>query len=308
MRRRPLVVLVSVAALSLAAVQAPSASAEFHLVKIREVFPGPTAQPDAEYVEFQAYASGQNLVAGHSVTFHNSSGATVGTATFGSDVGDGRNQMTFTMATAAAESRFGILADEGLAPNLVDPAGGAVCWASLDCVSWGGFGGSLPSAAGSPAAPEGIPDGMALRRLLSPGCPTLLEEADDRDDSALDFSAVFPNPRPNSIVPSEQACGRGRAESRVPSAGAPDTVLGRRPSKRTRDRTPTFRFGSNEASANFQCKLDAKPYRPCSSPFTTRKLALRRHTFRVRAGSGGGIDPSPASCSFRVVRRPAIGR
>ncbi len=97
-----------------------------------------------------------------------------------------------------------------MAPNQLDPAGGAVCWAeTIDCVSWGSFSGSLTSPAGSPATPSGIPDGMALRRTISPGCATLLEPTDDRDNSAADFSPVFPSPRPNSVAPTERACGSG---------------------------------------------------------------------------------------------------
>ena len=96
---------------ALAALVPTSASADFHLVSIREVFPGSAAQPDAEYVEFQAYTSGQNFVAGHSVTFYDSRGASRAEM-FDADVSNGSNQMTFVMATPAAESQFGIVADE----------------------------------------------------------------------------------------------------------------------------------------------------------------------------------------------------
>jgi hypothetical protein len=49
--------------------------------------------------------------------------------------------------------------------------------------SWGGFAGSMPSASGSPADPSGIPDGVAPRRAIEPSCPTLMEAADDANDS-----------------------------------------------------------------------------------------------------------------------------
>jgi hypothetical protein len=299
--RLPLTTVTLLAAL---AVFSPApALADFHLVSIREVFPGSAAQPDAEYAEFQAYTSGQNFVSGHSVTFYDSRGALIRTEGFTTDVPDGRNQMTFVMATPAAESQFGIVADEGMTGNLLDPTGGAICWASLDCVSWGSFSGSLPSPAGTPAA--AIPDGMALRRTISPGCPTLLEATDDHDNSASDFDVVFPNPRPNSVVPTEHACD----SSGVPGGGgnepgAPQTKLRGKPRKVGHDRTSTFRFGSSEAGSTFQCKVDRKPFRSCRSPFTTRRLSFGEHIFRVRARDAGGkADPSPATFRFEVVRR-----
>lgn len=288
---------------TLAMVSPPPASADFHLVSIREVFPGTLAQPDAEYVEFQAYTSGQNFVAGHSVTFYDSRGASTA-ETFDADVSNGSNQMTFVMATPAAESQFGIVADEGMAAHL-DPAGGAVCWASLDCVSWGSFSGFLPSSAGTPAA--AIPDGIALRRTISPGCPTLLEASDDRDNSAVDFSAVFPNPRSNSVVPSERACGSSQGPAQGGGGnepGPPQTRFKRKPRKVGHDRTPTFRFSSSEASSTFQCKVDRKPFRRCRSPFTLKRLAFGDHVFKVRARDAGGkADPSPAVFRFEVTRR-----
>ena len=304
MRNRLLTVLALAAALVVPASLPPTAAATFHEVSIREVFPGDTAQPDAEYVELQAYASGQEFIAGHSVTFRSAAGSVIGTEPFAKDVADGRNQMTFVMATPAAEARFGIAADEEIGANLLDPTGGAVCWEGLDCVSWGAFSGPLPSPAGSPAT--AIPDGMALRRTIAPGCPTLLEESDDRDNSAADFSAVFPAPRPNSVAPGERACGSAGGGGSGGSAkkGAPETILRKKPARRTRDRTPTFRFSSNEAYATFQCKLDRKRYRACGSTFTAKRLSIGAHVFRVRARYGPtGTDPSPATYRFTVLAR-----
>jgi hypothetical protein len=295
---------LAVCVLSLGVLAPASASADFHFVSIREVFPGTLSQPDAEYVEFQAYAPGQNFISGHSVTFYDSGGAASRPEPFTADVSDGRNQMTFVMATPAAESAFQIRADEDMTANLIDPAGGAICWAGLyDCVSWGSFRGSLPSPAGTPAA--AIPDGMALRRTIEPGCPTLLEATDDRDSSIADFSAVFPNPRPNSIPPSERACdSQGGSQDGGNKPGAPQTRLKGKPRKVGSDRTPTFRFSSSEAGSTFQCKIDRKPFKRCRSPFTSKRLAFGDHVFRVRARDAGGkADPSPALFRFEIVKR-----
>ena len=328
MSRRPAILAAALAAAAVAIAPA-EASATFHLMSVREVYPGSGASPEAEYVELQMYASGQNLVAGHSVDFFDAAGAQVGTATFGADAPNGANQSTLVAATPAAESQFGVAADTGMPSGLLDPTGGAVCWESLDCVSWGGFHGSALSPTGLPADPLGIPDGMALRRTIAPGCSTLLEASDDRDDSAADFSDAFPAPRPDSVAPSERACssqspaapgnpapgnpafgspangaGGGGAGSGGAAERRPQTRIRHRPRRVTRDRTPTFRFASNRRGSRFLCKLDRRRFRGCRSPFTAQRLRLGRHVFRVKARApGGATDRTPATWRFRVVRR-----
>jgi hypothetical protein len=287
------------------ALTAAPAAATFHEISVREVYAGSTAQPDSQYVELQAWSAGQNFVAGHSLKTFDGSGKVTDTATFASLVTNGASQMTVLLATPAAEAEFGLVADKSLAVGALSPSGGAVCWEALDCVSWGSFGTALPSPAGPPAA--AIADGLALRRTISAGCATLLEAGDDHDNSAADFSAVFPAPRPNSVAPSERPCSRsGGPQSEGPGGGggAPQTTLRRKPAKKTADPTPTFRFGSDEARSTFQCKLDAKPFRACRSPFTTKQLSLGRHTFKVRArDESGKLDPTPASYGFRVIAK-----
>jgi hypothetical protein len=150
---------------------------------------------------------------------------------------------------------------------------------------------------------------MALRRTIAPGCATLLEPTDDHDNSAADFSPVFPAPRPNSVAPSEHRC-LGESESGPGGAGGanppdgPQTTLRRKPPKKTSDRTPTFRFTSSEPFSTFQCKLDGKPFRSCKSPFRSKALSPGHHTFKVRARDDSGeLDPSPATYRFTVVAR-----
>lgn len=304
--------ILTVPMVSLLALTWPAtAPATFHEMSIREVYPGSLAQPESEYVELQMWAPGQNHVGGHVLKTYNAGGGVTSADTFASDVSGSANQSTILLATPAAEAEFGVNADTALSAGVLDPAAGAVCWENLDCVSWGGFSGSLPSPAGAPAA--AIPDGMALRRTIAPGCATLLEPTDDHDNSAADFSAVFPAPRPNSVTPTERRCpgsgeggffGAGGGSGGGGHEGAPRTTLRRTPGKLVHDRTPTFRFSSNEPGSTFQCRLDGKPFRSCHSPFTTKPLTLGPHTFKVRARDDSGkLDPSPASYGFKVVAR-----
>ena len=293
---------------------APPAAATFHLMQIREVYPGSIAAPGAQYVELQMWASGQNHVEGHVLRSYDAAGAVTGTSAFAHDVADGANQSTLLLATPQAEVQFGVVADAPLAGSL-SPAGGAVCWETIDCVSWGSFSGALPSPAGAPAAPGSIPDGMALRRSIARGCATLLEPVDDNDASAEDFAVASPLPRPNSVAPTEQPCTSGGGSGATGGGGGSgggaagggngpgglDTFLRSKPPHRTQDRTPTFRFAATDDGAHFECKLDRRPYRSCRSPFTTRRLRQGKHRFLVRARSGGEVDASPASWRFRVL-------
>ncbi|HEU4735852.1 MAG TPA: hypothetical protein VFS48_02340 [Solirubrobacterales bacterium] len=298
---------------------AAPAAATFHEISVREVYAGSLLVPDSQYVELQMWSSGQDRVAGHSLKIYNAGGTETATATFAGDVPAGANQSTILIATPAAKE-FGVTADLTLAASKISPAGGAVCWEDIDCVSWGNFSGSgLPSPAGSPAAPGGIPSGLALRRTIAPGCPSQLEAGDDHDNSAADFAAVAPTPRPNSVAPSERACpsagggsggsgsgGGGKSDGNGNGNGrrAPQTTLARKPAKQTADRTPSFRFVADEAHSTFQCKLDAKPFKPCRSPLTTKRLSLGLHTFKVRArDSSGKLDPTPATYAFKVVAK-----
>lgn len=205
-RRRWLALAAIPVAVAVPALSASTASAAFHLIKVREVYAGSSEEPGSQYVQLQAYARGQQFVSGHSVKTYGPSGGETGTNTFSSNVDDGSNQMTILLATPQAESEFGVSADSPMSSGQLSPSGGAVCFESIDCVAWGSFEGSLGSPTGDPAESGGIPDGMALRRTIEPNCPTLLEAADDRNDSARDFFPAFPDPRPNSAAPTEKPC------------------------------------------------------------------------------------------------------
>jgi hypothetical protein len=119
----------------LLAAGAPAASATFHLMQIREVYPGSIANPGSEYVELQMWAEGQNHVEGHVLRTYDAAGAVTGTDTFPADVAHSANQSTMVLATPEAEAQFSLAADAPLAPSgQLDPSGGAVCWENLDCV------------------------------------------------------------------------------------------------------------------------------------------------------------------------------
>jgi hypothetical protein len=197
---------------------APTASATFHLIKVKEVFPGTSAQPESDYVELQFFSPFQNQVQFGQLQVYNANGTTASAPfTPSGPLANNENQRTVLIA----DSTFGTVFP-GTTPDSTDtalnlsPAAGAVCWpvnsSPIDCASWGAFTGnaSLPSSAGSPKLGSGaagaIGDGEAITRSISAGCPTFLEDSDDTDNSAADFSEVTPAPRPNSAPVAEVSC------------------------------------------------------------------------------------------------------
>jgi hypothetical protein len=290
--------IVAIAACAIVALVVPAlASADNHLVKLRELNAGSNAAPGDEYVEVQMYENGENLFSqtGVSVDLYAANGTQTLSFHPTTDVPNAQSQRRALFATQSAQTTFGKNADYTLpAGDHIQNAGGAVCYVSafsgfLDCVSWGNFSGSLPSPTHGNFAPmSGIPNGKAIDRSIKRGCETLLEGSDDTDRPS-NWSAGTPDPLNNADRPHEHAC--------------PNTKITKGPKARTTDRTPKFKFTSSRKPATFQCKLDSKPFRKCASPFTTKRLKLGKHVFKVRAFSGGGSDRTPAVKRFKVVRR-----
>jgi hypothetical protein len=83
---------------------------------------------------------------------------------------------------------------------------------------------------------------------------------------------------------------------------APDTTV-TKPAKRTAKKKVKLVFGS-EAGATFECQVDGKAWRPCTSPLKV-KVRQGKHVVLVRAADAvGNIDATPARVKFRRVPKP----
>jgi hypothetical protein len=290
------VVIAAVLALAALALPAAPAQAVFHLMKIREVYTGSPSDSNSQFVELQMYAFGQNLVQGHSVHFYAASGSNTPTETFAANVPNGANQSTILIATAQAEAEFGVQADLEMPPKATtdfNPAGGAVCFENIDCVSWGSFSGAPMSPTGTPAS--AIPAGSSLERSIAPNCPTLLESGDDTNNSLIDFGLAAPSPRNNATTPTEMECTGG--------SGGPDTQITKAPKNKTKKRKVTYEFISSSPGATFQCSANGKPFDPCTSPHTFRGKK-GKNEFEVRAvDAAGNVDQTPAEDKFKVKKK-----
>lgn len=160
------------------------ASANFHLMKIREVYAGGPDTPGAQFVELQMTSAGQTQVQGHSVRIYDSSGAVVSTFTFNSPVASSANGSSILVATPAAVTAFGVAADLSMTP-VIPALGGKVCFVGVDCVSWGSY---VDSDTGTPFNTyDGLVPGASAFRFGS-----------DSGNSASDFRHAAPTPRNNA--------------------------------------------------------------------------------------------------------------
>jgi hypothetical protein len=83
------------------------------------------------------------------------------------------------------------------------------------------------------------------------------------------------------------------ADTASPQTNAPKAKIKKRKVK--------FTFGSDEPGSTFECKLDKKPFKSCTSPQTYKKLKPGKHKFKVRAtDAAGNVDSTPAVKKFKI--------
>jgi hypothetical protein len=270
-------------------------------MKIRQIHPS-TGMFGGEWVELQMYADGQNQVAGKLIRTFFSDGSLYSSYTIPGNAPNGQNQRTILISSLFTPA--GVNADFVAPVNDLQMTGqdGAVCYTEndppqytpIDCVSYGNFFGTIPSA-GPPAV--ATPFESTLERKITPNCPTFLENADDTNNSATDFSLSSTPPRNNAATPTEKSCGGPGNPS-----GSPNTKIKKRPKNRSHDTTPTYRFKATEAGSTFKCKIDHKKCRKCKSPKTYHGLDPGKHVFKVKAiDADGNVDKTPAKDKFKIL-------
>ncbi len=103
----------------------------------------------------------------------------------------------------------------------------------------------------------------------------------------------------------------GVAQPRVPGATQQFTTLpdktppvvsfDKKPKNKVEGSKATYKFSSSEAGSSFECKLDHKRYKPCTSPHKVKHLKPGKHRFKVEAIDAAGNTSAAAKDKFRVV-------
>ena len=96
-------------------------------------------------------------------------------------------------------------------------------------------------------------------------------------------------------------------------ATAPAVEITNQPAARVQTREKSARVAVeflSEAGAAFECRLDDRDYKPCSSPFSTSAGSAsgegREHSISVRATDAVGNTGAPTRIEFRVRRTPPL--
>lgn len=162
---------------------------------------------------------------------------------------------------------------------------------------------------GSPAIDAGLSaagevvDQRGLTRPVE--IPTITDAAGGDGTDIGAFEVQLP-PVPDPVTPSGPG-PRATPGPSAPNAAPRDTTAPRATinglKAKTTPRRLTIRFSSSEPGSSFRCKLDAKPYRSCRSPFKTKKLALGSHRFAVIATDAAGNASRPAGKKFQIIVR-----
>jgi len=117
------------------------------------------------------------------------------------------------------------------------------------------------------------------------------------DNSTTTFHATA-----TDAVSNASACSSSSI-TYVEDSTPPNTTITKHPRKRTTSRKARFALKSSQARSTFKCKLDAKPFKPCSSRKAYRNLKPGKHTFRAKAtDAAGNTDRTPARYGWKVLR------
>jgi hypothetical protein len=158
---------------------------------------------------------------------------------------------------------------------------------------------------GVPDTSDGCPS--ASGPVSNAGCPVPPDSDSDGVRDFVDGCPNVPGPATNNGCPlpspsGDESNSGGNGET-TSDADPPDGAITAGPKKRTQSARARFKFRSDEAGSEFECKLDGKPFKECSSPHAYKGIGPGKHRFRLQAtDSVGNIDPTPAIWKWTVVR------
>ena len=103
------------------------------------------------------------------------------------------------------------------------------------------------------------------------------------------------------ITGANDSYSTGVAVNSLPDTKSPKTKITKDAPNTLDQGEVKFRFKSSEPNSAFECKLDKKTWKICTSP-NRFKVRSGKHTFKVRAtDAAGNTDPTPAKDKFKAV-------
>jgi hypothetical protein len=119
------------------------------------------------------------------------------------------------------------------------------------------------------------------------------------DNATTRFFATIDDSAGNTSLCSEAS------PAYVEDSLAPTTTISGGPRKTTHEKRSVFQLGADE-TATFECKVDNRGFRPCSSPYKTPGLRFgKSHRLMVKATDlAGNVEATPATRAFRVLKKP----
>ena len=100
----------------------------------------------------------------------------------------------------------------------------------------------------------------------------------------------------------QDLCPTHPGDGDCPDTDPPQTTITKGAPKKLHKSKVKFKFKASEPDSTFECKIDKKPYKPCSSPRRVTHLDEGRHRFKVIAtDEAGNTDPFAAEDKFKVV-------
>jgi hypothetical protein len=234
------------------------------------------------------------------------------TATLTSSTSVGTPTITATDATASISATTSLTQTPGpatsvslsLEPNSLVADGGSTTTATATITDAHGNpvpGQSLSFSSTDPGQPIGPVTDLGDGTYTAP--ITASTTAGDATITAIDGSTSPPIGASAGLLQTPAPTGAqtdtDTRQTPAGHAGPPAAKITAKPLRRSDERRPLFRFGSDDSTASLECRLDRAHFRPCSSPERLAKLALGSHVFRVIA-----VDPLTGrgpTASYRFV-------
>lgn len=99
----------------------------------------------------------------------------------------------------------------------------------------------------------------------------------------------------------QDGCPLGVGTQDAAKCKRPNTRLTKVPAAISSARRVTIAFKSTLRRSTFECQVDDKPFKPCTSAFSKR-FSLGKHTVLIRATSRVGVpERKPAKVTFRIT-------